>query len=341
MSETRDLSVIVPTHNRATTLKATLEAMSTLDSRALSWELIVVDNASSDSTGEVIEAFTSRLPIVHLREPVPGKNRANNLAIGHARGEILVFTDDDVTPSADWLNAIQGAADRWPEHRVFGGRILPVFPERTSRAVQGARFSAFVFGIHDRGPDERAYPCGESPGGGNCWFRRSVFDEGLRYHEEIGPSGSGRVSGSELELFTRLSQRGEPFVYVPDSVVQHRIQEHQTTLRYLLRRAFASGRGHARIHRPGPEATSWFGIPRYDYRLAVECAARCGLRGLTFDRRRALEEAMQLSVHLGHACECRGARGDTAVGPLQKMERCDEPVFHPDSQREELSQSVE
>lgn len=302
------LSIILPTYNRAAILDATLCAYLRLDIVPGSWELLVVDNASQDDTKQVVEKFGSRLPIVYLHEPRQGKNHANNRGIEHATGDVLVFTDDDITPSPNWLTSISAAISRWPGKCFFGGRVNPLFPPYTWQGVKQADFSSYVFGIHDLGIPEGEYPCGGSPVGANCWMRRDVFRDGWRYDGSIGPNGRGRVSGSELEFFTRLLSAGYRAVYVPDAAVQHRIESKQTKLPYLIRRAYASGRGQARIFGFPPECKRIGGVPRYLYREILEYAASSASMLLTMSPACAFERIMKCSVLLGAIRESRENR---------------------------------
>src|SRR5712692_10838040 len=106
------ISVIVCTFNRCATLAKALESLaaSTLE-RSVDWEVLVVDNNSSDQTREVVEHFRNHDPsrFTYLFEPQPGKSHALNAAIRHAKGEILAFMDDDVTVEPNWLQNLTAA----------------------------------------------------------------------------------------------------------------------------------------------------------------------------------------------------------------------------------------
>src|SRR4051812_21029824 len=95
------ISVIIATRNRADSLRRLLPRLRAM-SPALDWELIVADNGSSDDTAQLLAGMSGLLRAVH--EPVPGKSRALNRAMAAAKGELLVFTDDDVEPHPAWLD---------------------------------------------------------------------------------------------------------------------------------------------------------------------------------------------------------------------------------------------
>jgi len=87
--------------------------------------VIIIDNGSTDRTQAVIESFQRRLPIVSLNESQPGKNVALNLGLLHIRGDLVVFTDGDVFPRADWLVQYERVAESLPAYDLFGGITLP------------------------------------------------------------------------------------------------------------------------------------------------------------------------------------------------------------------------
>src|SRR5438270_7390140 len=97
------LTVALCSWNRSELLRKTLEQFTHLEpDKGLDWELIVVDNNSTDDTPNVLAEFVARLPLRALREPAPGKSNAANLAVREARGEYILWTDDDVLVAPDW-----------------------------------------------------------------------------------------------------------------------------------------------------------------------------------------------------------------------------------------------
>src|SRR5512143_2106657 len=115
-----DISIIIASYNRARDLCRTLEGMTKLQNEGIAFEVVVVDNSSTDQTKAVVESFSGRLPLKYLFEARSGKNRALNAALDKVKlGKIIVFTDDDVDVSPDWLVIIQSVCDRWSDCSVF------------------------------------------------------------------------------------------------------------------------------------------------------------------------------------------------------------------------------
>jgi glycosyltransferase involved in cell wall biosynthesis len=241
-----DITVIFATANRATLLAQTLGHFEALDTRGLTWQLIVVDNGSKDTTPDVLATAGQRLPLIALSQPEPGKNRALNLGLPHAAGELIVFTDDDVVPGRDWLQILAAASRRWPTHDVFAGRITPRFPDATPAWMRQHPFSGAAYARFELSQEEG--PTDKLALGPNFAVRRCVIER-HQFSEAIGPNTGQRnyAMGSETEYLHRVQRAGHTTIYVPAARVEHVIQSNQTTPEWLLGRSFRLGRGLTRL----------------------------------------------------------------------------------------------
>src|SRR5690348_11487870 len=118
-------SILLATRNGGATIGRLLDALCRLVPPAGGWEVLVVDNGSTDGTGALVAGYRDRLPLTLLAEARSGKNRALNRALPQVAGDLVVLTDDDVIPEPGWLAALRDAADAQPGFDVFGGLILP------------------------------------------------------------------------------------------------------------------------------------------------------------------------------------------------------------------------
>jgi GT2 family glycosyltransferase/GNAT superfamily N-acetyltransferase len=266
-----DLTVLIATRNRDESLRRTLESLTRQELGGASWEVVAVDNGSSDATRSVLDDFTTRLPLRALFEPAAGKNIALNRAVGAARGSVLLFTDDDVAPDPRWATEMLAATRRWPRDNVFGGRIDPRFPPETPSwlAAPSFPYGRWTFSSYHPRADEG--PTSETPLGPSMALRRHLFDD-RRFDETMGPRGEDYPMGSEVELLLRLYREGESFIYVPSARVEHVLAERQVQLDFLLERAHRCGRGNARLF-PGFGNFPLFGVPNYQLQRAVAALA--------------------------------------------------------------------
>lgn len=247
MANNLDISILIATYNRAEILRETLESMTRLERSGLKVEFVVVDNNSSDNTKQVVERFSSRLPIRYLFEPRPGKNCALNKALAEVKlGEIVVFADDDVEPQRDWLKTIVSICERWPDYNVFGGKVYPVWPkQKVPKWAKNPKIEGFAFAVHDYANSECCYQHRDHPVGPNFWVLRKVFSNGRCFDETVGPRPTNRIMGSESTFLKQLRDDGYSFLYSPKAVVGHRISYKQLSFKDLIKRAYRWGRGSA------------------------------------------------------------------------------------------------
>ena len=118
-----NVSVILATHKRPETLHSVLASFCDLEHEGLQWEVLVVDNAGGNEAKDVIDEFTTRLPLTLVVEPRLGKSNALNAAMSQATGALFLFTDDDVLVDSKWLIHTWEGAESRPHHSVFGGKV--------------------------------------------------------------------------------------------------------------------------------------------------------------------------------------------------------------------------
>jgi glucosyl-dolichyl phosphate glucuronosyltransferase len=247
------LSVVVATWNRAHLLGDTLRALGAQEvPTGLPWEIVVVDNNSTDATAQVVDEFAAALDAVPIRrvlEPEQGLSRARNRGVGEARGAILAFCDDDVLPAKDWVARIPAALGRWNADGV-GGRILPRFEGATPPAwLTGSRRLMRQLALmdwEDSGP--LALPLAPNPQvwGANMAFRREVFDRAGGFDPRRGVSGRRLFRGEEADLIERALRLGMRIAYDASLTVHHRIGPDRMRKAYFRRLAFDDGMGEAR-----------------------------------------------------------------------------------------------
>src|SRR5437764_2935160 len=127
MDKQLDISVVIGTYNRCEMLPAALSSVLAQNAGGVNYELIAVDNNSTDKTREVVESFIARghANLRYIFEGKQGISHARNAGIAAARAPIIAFMDDDVRAPSNWLISIKRAFDEHPEVDFVGGKVLP------------------------------------------------------------------------------------------------------------------------------------------------------------------------------------------------------------------------
>jgi glucosyl-dolichyl phosphate glucuronosyltransferase len=296
-----NVSVVIPSYNRAHSLRSTLEALrAQVVPKDFSWELIVVNNNSSDETHAVINtaAAVFPVPVHHVFEPRQGINPARNAGIERAKGSIIAFTDDDVLPAPDWVAMIDSAMQR-READVVGGRILAKWegavPEWLAASIPlQARLTVMSHDVVTKLTRSTGTP---GVWGANMAFRREIFDSGHRFDPARGMVGEKLYRGEECYLIGNLLLQGRTVVYDPALVVWHRIPVERTRRAYFRRINFDVGEGEGRVSTSSSKRQI-FGARFYDYRRTVLALASWGAAALC-RRHDAFEHELAFLVSLG------------------------------------------
>lgn len=274
-----ELSVIICTCNRAKRLDPLFDDLAKLEiPTGMNWELLVVDNASKDETPQVIEreVLRGRLPLVHLAQPMRGKSRALNLAMGKAHGELLVFTDDDVSPASGWLRAYYEASQSCPSILGFAGKVLPLWEGNKIPGwlnIQGKyAIPEPLINRIDFGEKEKILPNKSTPGGLNAALRKNIIEKMGLFREDIGPGTSFPFS-EDTEYFRRLYTLGGRYMYLPKALVYHKNPTDRMTKSYILKWTFHCNRSDVQIY-DYSEVRTFLGVPRYLLRQAAESLFR-------------------------------------------------------------------
>lgn len=267
---TVDVSVVITTRNRADLLKASLDTLGSMDSPSFAWELLVVDNGSNDHTRNVLEQAKTKLPLEILTVARAGKTRAQNVAVAHARGKLVAFTDDDVVFDPAWLNELASAAERWPDASVFGGQIEIALPSRVPEWLQSSEMRPLLERLCARyAPRVDEGETDQAPLGPNMAIRACALTD-VRFDENVGPDGThDYIKGGDTDLCHVLAERGHRFVYVPKARIIHHVREGQLELSSIIDGMFRRGRKNAYLN-PKPAKiliahapiSLWFALAR-------------------------------------------------------------------------------
>lgn len=242
------LSVVICTWNRAESLSDTLDSLSSVAiPTAWQWEVVVIDNNSGDDTQNVVTRHRDTLPIRYVFERRQGLSYARNRALEEARGDLIVFTDDDVLADPRWLTEYAAAYQSFPHASFFGGTVALRFAAPPPRwlADNLDRFAP-AYAHRDIDTGVRAIASvDELPFGANMGFRRAAFStRGFATH--LGRTGGDLLSGEETEFMMQLLKRGDVGVWIGPARVEHIIPAERMTTSYIYNYFFWQGRGKIR-----------------------------------------------------------------------------------------------
>jgi glycosyltransferase involved in cell wall biosynthesis len=274
-------SVVVCTYNHAGLLPGVVDALARQTLDRSRYEIIVVDNNSSDDTRAVVEALGRRhAGLRYVFEPAQGLSHARNRGWKQAQGLYVAYIDDDCRPPAAWLSV----ADEILERRspmVLGGPYHTAFEGPRPRWVSES-FNSFVPFLEPRVLEPNQYG---SLVGGNVFFRRSLFGVVGGFDPRLGHVGETLAYGDETAVLKEISDRFPGSLYYdPRLYVNHLVRPEKLTLGYNVRAAFGAGRSVVRRRGAVPQAPARLvlGAGATVLSLAVDILVRMLLR----DRRR-------------------------------------------------------
>jgi GT2 family glycosyltransferase len=245
------ISAVVCTYNRARLLRQMLESFfAQPDLESQEYELIVVDNNSSDATPSVVEACGPRPGLRYVLEKRQGLSCARNRGTEEAHGDIVAFLDDDVIVGDHWLTALQACFEATHADAV-GGRSHLTY-EAHPPAWLGHHFRVCLSEV-DLGPQRQTRSTAHRLHGLNLAFRKSTLQSVGGFDETLGRRGSGMLAGEEYAVLSRIIGAGGRIVYEPDATVWHVIERTRLTWDYFRRLSLGTGRSTAMLDPPaGP-----------------------------------------------------------------------------------------
>jgi GT2 family glycosyltransferase len=233
------VTVAVITFNRSRFLREALAGLVRQDYPTDSWELLVIDNNSTDTTRNVIASFMASTPAPRrVLEVRPGLDNGRNRAVEEAWGDVIVLVDDDILVEADWLGQLVAPFTSQDSHSigVVGGEVVPVFPDGIPAWLVGSH-RPLGFRI-DSGP----LPPEQAPMGANFAFPKWVFARFGKFDTDLDRRGSSLFGGGDSDMIRRVRTAGLKAWFVPGAKVLHQIPAARLTVRYAMRHGFDSAR---------------------------------------------------------------------------------------------------
>jgi len=237
-----EITIIIPTRNRAEILKKTLDSINNLNSFDLEWEVLIIDNASTDDTKDVVNRISkeSNYPIRYIYEKNVGLHFARNRAVTETKSNIVAYLDDDVVVEPNWLKGAVCIRENKCEAVI--GKILPLWeitpPKYVLEFLRGGIYGPYSI-----------LDCGEKRihdfkyfFGGNLFILRDIIIKLKGFHPDGFPQKDIIYRGDgEGGFFRKFSKAGYRCYYEPEAAIYHVIPSERINLNYLKRRYYNQG----------------------------------------------------------------------------------------------------
>jgi glycosyltransferase involved in cell wall biosynthesis len=269
-----EVSVVIGTYNRCDVLRGALESLLTQDSGGVDYEVIVVDNNSSDDTRNMVQNLRDKLQaqnLIYCFERTQGVSHARNRGITAARGRLIAFTDDDIIPASNWIASVREGFNKFPNADCIGGRVLPQpkteFPDWLT-AKHWTPLALLDLGDKPINLDVRN---GAGLVAANMAVKASVFADVGLFQPQLQRVKNSIGSMEDHEFQLRLSAANKRLVYVPELVVYAQVLKERLTKDYHRRWYRGHGYFYALMRAEDFEASKMrvLDVPAHVYRRAL------------------------------------------------------------------------
>ena len=236
------ISAVVCTLNRAAYLAKAVESLVNQTCPKDHYEIIVVDNGSTDNTREVVEQFSQHARIKYVYEPTEGLCQARNTGWQAAGGKYVAYLDDDAIAHPQWLETMLKAFETVkPAPASAGGSVVPIWESERPEWLTDRMLAAYAivdWGNHARflRPLDREHHVGC-----NVAYSREVLQECGGFNVNLGRKGRNLLSNDENLIRRYIDSHALGIYYDPKILVQHLVPKERLTRRFMLRRHFWQG----------------------------------------------------------------------------------------------------
>ncbi|MFZ5555048.1 MAG: glycosyltransferase [Bacteroidota bacterium] len=236
------VSFIVCTYNREKYIYRSLESIAVQNADKNDFELIAVNNNSTDSTDSLCKKISEKFPglnYTYIIETEQGLSAARNRGMKEAKGDVFVFMDDDAFAEKEYSKNIITFYEANPDVMATGGRTYPQFEEEKPKWM--SHFLMPLVAAVDRGEQPHPFPRNMFPIGANMAFRRKIMEEVGFFDVNLGRKGKNLQGGEEKDLFNRIRAKGYQPWYLPSTKVHHIIPANRMTTDYIRKQARGIG----------------------------------------------------------------------------------------------------
>ncbi len=330
-----DATVLICTYNRPRYLGETLDSLSAMRIRPdLRWDVLVVDNNSTDDTRRVVESRQQTVPVRlrYLFEGRQGKSHALNTGMTVSPARFIVFTDDDVKVPSTWLDEAVAPMLRHADIDYTGGPVRPIWGGPRPAWLDEKGNLGGTIAVKDHGDAAFIFEAQrKTPLGVNMAVRRSLVERIGGFRPDLGRNGKSLLGQEQAEFFYRSRQSGARGMYVPTMILDHLVPAERLTRNYFRRWWYWKGVSHARLHRIHGETELGLrletvpriaGIPRFVFGTALHNAAGWVRDSLARDPARRAQHVMMLAYSAGYCREAgrRQKKGEATGFPPNRSD---------------------
>ncbi len=289
-----DISVVICTHNRARLLSSALESLKDQTVGTKRYEVIVVDNRSSDNTKAITQDFhekNRKVSIQYIREDELGLSIARNTGLRQAAGTWVAYLDDDAIADQHWLERIADTFETvTPQPGAVGGRVEPVWEAPPPKWLEESLYGLLSITPTPPPPGFLVEP--RNIIGANMAFPTKLLRDVGGFPIHLGRVGGNLLGNEEVLLLHKIRERGHGVYHHPDIIVRHLVPAERLTFRWQVRRFYWQGKSDALLSNPTPLLLD---------NIALLTATLLRAIGLAFrlKRKRAVTQLLRAATHAG------------------------------------------
>lgn len=237
-------SVVICTYNRDKYLSDTLVSIAQQTYPKDDYEIVLVNNNSTDTTEEVCNKFSKEYPFVSFRyfvEMNQGISYARNRGIDEAKGEYIVFIDDDETIDDVYLDRLSNNLKQYPQAELIGTPVQPVYEAEKPKWLSHFTMR-LITGYYNKGSAVKTLKAKDYPGTGHAIIKKDLFNKFGNFNTDLGRKGGSLMGAEDKDMFLRLIENNIPCYYFPDIPVYHHIPQSKLTDDFFHRLTYSIGR---------------------------------------------------------------------------------------------------
>ena len=236
------ISAIISTYNREKYLPKLFASICEQD--YLNYEILIIDNNSPGNTKKLTENFirdNPKLKVKYFLETKQGLSFGRNRGIKEAKGDLIIFLDDDAYIANNYFHKINFYFKKYSDVMAIGSKILldyeSIIPEWENPYLNS------LLGYFNLGENIKIFKKNNFPRGSNMSFRKDVFNIVGSFNTSLGRIGNKLGGGEEKDIFQRIYNKQLKVLYVPDAIVFHSVPIERTTYNFIKKQAIGTGKG--------------------------------------------------------------------------------------------------